>query len=224
VTQFSLTDAQLDAIADRLARSVSLTEEQIDAIADRLLARLAGRVEPPASPTPPRRLVDAAELASILGVSRWWVYQHAEELGAIRLGTRREDERLEAAGAADAEGEASARDQRRRGGPPLRFEAEAAATLAAQMARAPRAGRQSPARNPGDGAESELAPARPRRRRASPLPQPGSVLAIRGPSPTARHSDTAVSTTKPEGARSLDEMRRQEALKTTAQPRHSGRA
>jgi hypothetical protein len=35
--------------------------------------------------TPPR-LVDAAELASLLGVSRSTVYEHADELGAVRLG------------------------------------------------------------------------------------------------------------------------------------------
>lgn len=32
-------------------------------------------------------LVDAAELARRLGTDRSWVYSHAEELGAIRLGT-----------------------------------------------------------------------------------------------------------------------------------------
>jgi hypothetical protein len=32
------------------------------------------------------RLVDAAELASRLGVDRAWVYSHAKELHAVRLG------------------------------------------------------------------------------------------------------------------------------------------
>lgn len=31
-------------------------------------------------------LVDAAQVAAMLGVSRWWVYDHADELGAVRLG------------------------------------------------------------------------------------------------------------------------------------------
>jgi hypothetical protein len=31
-------------------------------------------------------LIDAAELARRTGVSRTWIYQHAEELGAIKLG------------------------------------------------------------------------------------------------------------------------------------------
>ena len=33
------------------------------------------------------RLVDAGELAAYLGVDRSWVYAHAEELGARRLGS-----------------------------------------------------------------------------------------------------------------------------------------
>lgn len=31
-------------------------------------------------------LVDAAELAAVLGVDRGWVYEHGEQLGVIRLG------------------------------------------------------------------------------------------------------------------------------------------
>jgi hypothetical protein len=34
----------------------------------------------------PARLVDAAALARELGVEREWVYAHAEQLGAVRLG------------------------------------------------------------------------------------------------------------------------------------------
>jgi hypothetical protein len=33
------------------------------------------------------RLVDAATLAAELGVDRSWVYEHSDELGAVRLGT-----------------------------------------------------------------------------------------------------------------------------------------
>jgi hypothetical protein len=33
------------------------------------------------------RLVDAATLAAELGITRSWVYQHRDELGAVRLGT-----------------------------------------------------------------------------------------------------------------------------------------
>jgi hypothetical protein len=37
----------------------------------------------------PGQLVDAASVARMLGVSRDWVYEHATDLGAIRLGTGR---------------------------------------------------------------------------------------------------------------------------------------
>ena len=39
------------------------------------------RIAPPSAP-----LVDAAELARRLGIERSWVYAHASELGALRLG------------------------------------------------------------------------------------------------------------------------------------------
>jgi hypothetical protein len=35
----------------------------------------------------PARLLDATQLARHLGVTRTWVYEHAHQLGAIRLGT-----------------------------------------------------------------------------------------------------------------------------------------
>jgi len=38
------------------------------------------------SPLEPPRLVDAATLASELGVTRSWVYEHRDELGVVRLG------------------------------------------------------------------------------------------------------------------------------------------
>lgn len=37
--------------------------------------------------TPPTRLVDPLELAATLGVTRGFVYEHADELGVIRLGS-----------------------------------------------------------------------------------------------------------------------------------------
>lgn len=52
----------------------------VDAIARRVAELLAGNA-------PPRpRLVDAAELAELLDVSRAYIYEHAPELGAVRLG------------------------------------------------------------------------------------------------------------------------------------------
>ena len=62
-----------------------LAAEDVDAIAEavasRVLDLLADR-QPPAS-----GLVDAATLAHELGVTRSFVYQHADELGGIRLGS-----------------------------------------------------------------------------------------------------------------------------------------
>jgi hypothetical protein len=66
-----LADYDGDAL-DRLA----------DLLADRLAARLACRAY-----TQPEPLVDAAEIARLHGRTRSWVYEHAGELGAVRLGS-----------------------------------------------------------------------------------------------------------------------------------------
>lgn len=52
------------------------------------IERLARRVAELVAATPPPavRYVDAAEVARALGVERDWVYAHAQELGAVRLG------------------------------------------------------------------------------------------------------------------------------------------
>lgn len=63
--------AQRDLDEDRLA----------DRIADRVAARL--RAAPGASSG---QLIDAAEVARILGCARGWVYEHKAELGVVRLG------------------------------------------------------------------------------------------------------------------------------------------
>jgi hypothetical protein len=54
----------------------------VEATAQRVLELLAERDAPAGH----LRLVSAGELAEILGVSRDYVYRHAEELGAIRVG------------------------------------------------------------------------------------------------------------------------------------------
>jgi predicted DNA-binding transcriptional regulator AlpA len=65
-------------------------------IADRLSTAVAARIievlnEQGLSPQPARQTkwLDALEVARRLGVSREWVYEHAEELGATRLGSGR---------------------------------------------------------------------------------------------------------------------------------------
>jgi hypothetical protein len=60
--------------------------EALDRLADRLAERLAVRLGA-LMPEQPEVLVDAVEIARIHGKTRSWVYQHAGELGAIRLGT-----------------------------------------------------------------------------------------------------------------------------------------
>ncbi|MFN8131642.1 MAG: helix-turn-helix domain-containing protein [Solirubrobacteraceae bacterium] len=58
---------------------VRLDAESVDAVARRVVELLAGGQGS-------GRLVDAQAVAELLGVSRAWVYDHAGELGAVRLG------------------------------------------------------------------------------------------------------------------------------------------
>lgn len=60
--------------------SIRLDDDQIEHVAG-LVAERLGR-----TPSPPSPLVDARELARLLGVSRSVVYHHARDLGAIRIG------------------------------------------------------------------------------------------------------------------------------------------
>ena len=62
---------------------MSLQPEEIEAIAQRVAELLADRLAPPAAR---ERLVDAVQLAELLGVERDWVYAHATQLGGVRLG------------------------------------------------------------------------------------------------------------------------------------------
>jgi hypothetical protein len=61
-----------DAALDRLA----------DLLAERLAVRLSGL-----TPARAESLVDAAEIARLHSKTRSWVYEHAGELGAVRLGS-----------------------------------------------------------------------------------------------------------------------------------------
>jgi hypothetical protein len=54
----------------------------VDAVAERVLELLGERDALPGC----SRLVSAGELAALLGRSREWVYEHAEELGGRRIG------------------------------------------------------------------------------------------------------------------------------------------
>jgi hypothetical protein len=58
--------------------------KQVERLADLVAARVAELL---LSGRDGRDLIDAAEVARRFGVSRDYVYQHADELGAIRVGT-----------------------------------------------------------------------------------------------------------------------------------------
>jgi len=68
--------------------AAELTPEAIEQIAQRV-AELLRHDQPEGveEPTVPAGLFNASQLARHLGVTRAWVYEHALELGAIRLGT-----------------------------------------------------------------------------------------------------------------------------------------
>lgn len=66
---------------------VELTPQANERIAQRVAQLLRDAPPEPAETSePPARLLSASELARHLGVTRPWVYQHAVELGARRLG------------------------------------------------------------------------------------------------------------------------------------------
>ncbi len=81
----------------RVARArraaAELTPDAVERIAQRVAQLLRqnttgqGAEDRAAAESPPMRLLDATQLARQLGVTRTWVYEHADELGAIRLGT-----------------------------------------------------------------------------------------------------------------------------------------
>jgi hypothetical protein len=67
------------------AGEVRLDPESIEAVARRLAELLAGTEEQ----RPKSRLISAEEVSKRWGMSRRWVYKHAERLGARRIGTGR---------------------------------------------------------------------------------------------------------------------------------------
>jgi hypothetical protein len=63
----------------------SYDDDALDRLADLLAERLALRLNGLTAGAEP--LVDAAEIARLHGKTRSWVYEHAGELGAVRLGS-----------------------------------------------------------------------------------------------------------------------------------------
>jgi hypothetical protein len=143
------TERQPTSAADPLgAPKWSNVDGLVEAIAERVVELLAARLAPALAPA---GLLTAAELADELSVARSFVYEHADELGAVRLG----------------------------GGskPRLRFDLEAAQ---AALVRYGSGRSQSP--NASQDGVSAPDDRRRRRRTATGVPKPGSVLAVRGDS------------------------------------------
>jgi hypothetical protein len=67
---------RLDALAD--VPALTLSDDDLDAIADRIAERIAARQH--------TSLVDVEEMARRLSVSTDWVRRHQHELGVIKLG------------------------------------------------------------------------------------------------------------------------------------------
>jgi hypothetical protein len=78
----SITAATVTSGRDQAEYPDDALDQLADRIADRLAVRLGGLM--PAQSEP---LVDAAEIARLHGKTRSWVYEHAGELGAVRLGS-----------------------------------------------------------------------------------------------------------------------------------------
>lgn len=74
-----LLPAPMELVAPQLLRIVSQMKRQIDVLSARL---------PETSPSPDghRKLVDARVIAAEFGLSRDYIYDHSERLGAVRLG------------------------------------------------------------------------------------------------------------------------------------------
>jgi hypothetical protein len=142
----ALIAAVVHALADAIVPEVAAQiVEQVRV----MLARPTSAIGP--------QVIDAAMLAERLGVSRWFIYEHADELGGVRLGD----------------------------GPRARLRFDLDQALEAWNARST-SERSQPAKTPV-APGSAPTPRRTRTgRRAAGLPEPGSVLAIRGPASERR--------------------------------------
>jgi hypothetical protein len=81
-----MTTRTTAATATSVRDPAGYDDDALDRLADLLAERLAVRLSGLA-PALPEPLVDAAEIARLHGKTRTWVYEHAGELGAVRLGS-----------------------------------------------------------------------------------------------------------------------------------------
>jgi hypothetical protein len=70
-----MTREEMEALAASIAPIVALE------VAREVIGRIGAKRE--------REFLDASQLARVLGVERDWIYEHQEQLGAIRLGNGR---------------------------------------------------------------------------------------------------------------------------------------
>jgi hypothetical protein len=80
-----MTTSTTAATATSVPEPAGYDDDALDRLADLLAERLAVRLSGLA-PARAEPLVDAAEIARLHGKTRSWVYEHAGELGAVRLG------------------------------------------------------------------------------------------------------------------------------------------
>ena len=80
-----MTTSTTAATATSVPEPAGYDDDALDRLADLLAERLAVRLSGLA-PARGEPLVDAAEIARLHGRTRSWVYEHAGELGAVRLG------------------------------------------------------------------------------------------------------------------------------------------
>lgn len=73
---------------DQDADELRIAPESIEALATRLAELLGGtRPEPERPAETKKKMLSPAEVSELWGVSRVWVYRHAEALGVRRLGS-----------------------------------------------------------------------------------------------------------------------------------------
>jgi predicted DNA-binding transcriptional regulator AlpA len=87
----TLSDLQLARLAEMLAPLIAEIQAPLIAemLAPLIAEELQARGAPPENQARPSGLLDASEAAARLGVGRAWVYRHAAELGAVKLGDGR---------------------------------------------------------------------------------------------------------------------------------------
>lgn len=82
-----MSSAEVGHSSPSRATEIRLAPESIEALACRLAQLLAAESPGAENARARKRMLSAAEVAELFGVSRRWVYDHAEVLGARRLGT-----------------------------------------------------------------------------------------------------------------------------------------